>query len=113
LIDDTFNSNPAGARAAFESLRRLAPEGRQVVITPGMVELGDAQADANRELASMVAHAGAGLVVVGWTNRAALMSGHPTADVVPDRERARQWVRANLRGGDAVLWENDLPDHYP
>lgn len=113
VVDDTFNSNPAGARAAFESLQRLAPAGRHVVVTPGMVELGDAQVDANRELASLVAHAGADLVVVGWTNRAALMSGHPTADVVRDRERARQWVRANLRSGDAVLWENDLPDHYP
>jgi UDP-N-acetylmuramoyl-tripeptide--D-alanyl-D-alanine ligase len=113
VIDDTFNSNPAGARAAFERLCRLAPHGRKVVVTPGMVELGDAQVDANRHFASTVAHAGADLLVVGWTNRAALMSGHPTADVVRDREAARRWVRANLRPGDAVLWENDLPDHYP
>jgi hypothetical protein len=24
-----------------------------------------------------------------------------------------EWVRANLGEGDAVLYENDLPDHYP
>jgi UDP-N-acetylmuramoyl-tripeptide--D-alanyl-D-alanine ligase len=113
VIDDTFNANPAGARAAFENLQRLAAGGRQVVVTPGMIELGDSQADANREFAYMIAQGGGNLVVVGWTNRAALMSGHPTAEVVRNREAARKWVRANLRRGDAVLWENDLPDHYP
>lgn len=113
VIDDTFNANPAGARAAFENLQRLAAGGRQVVITPGMIELGDSQADENREFAYMIAQGGGNLVVVGWTNRASLMSGHPTAEVVRNREAARKWVRANLRLGDAVLWENDLPDHYP
>jgi hypothetical protein len=32
---------------------------------------------------------------------------------VPTREAAVTWVRANLGHGDAVLYENDLPDHYP
>jgi UDP-N-acetylmuramoyl-tripeptide--D-alanyl-D-alanine ligase len=113
VIDDTFNSNPAGAAAAFASLRRLAPAGRQVVVTPGMVELGDAQFEANRTFAQAVAAAGADLVVVGWTNRPPLLDGHPRAHLVPDRDAAREWVRANLGQGDAVLWENDLPDHYP
>jgi UDP-N-acetylmuramoyl-tripeptide--D-alanyl-D-alanine ligase len=113
VIDDTFNSNPAGAAAAFASLQRLAPAGRQVVVTPGMVELGSDQFEANRTFAQAVAAAGADLVVVGWTNREALADGHPRAQLVPDRDAARLWVRANLGSGDAVLWENDLPDHYP
>jgi len=113
VIDDTFNSNPAGAAAAFASLRRLAPAGRHAVVTPGMVELGDDQFTANRAFAEEVAAAGADLVVVGWTNRSALVGGHPRAHLVADREAARDWVRANLGPGDAVLWENDLPDHYP
>jgi UDP-N-acetylmuramoyl-tripeptide--D-alanyl-D-alanine ligase len=113
VIDDTFNSNPAGAAAAFASLQRLAPAGRQVVVTPGMVELGSDQFEANRTFAQAVAASGADLVVVGWTNREALADGHPRAQLVPDRDAARLWVRANLGSGDAVLWENDLPDHYP
>jgi D-alanine--D-alanine ligase len=54
VIDDTFNSNPAGAAAAFASLQRLAPAGRQVVVTPGMVELGSDQFEANRTFAQAV-----------------------------------------------------------
>jgi UDP-N-acetylmuramoyl-tripeptide--D-alanyl-D-alanine ligase len=113
VVDDTFNSNPAGAAAAFANLQRLAPDGRHVVVTPGMVELGDDQFPANRTFAQAVAAAGADLLVVGWTNRSALVDGHPRAHLVADRAAAREWVRANLGPGDAVLWENDLPDHYP
>ncbi|MDH3463717.1 MAG: Mur ligase family protein, partial [Acidimicrobiia bacterium] len=40
IIDDTFNSNPAGARAGIELLSSLPVPRRRVVVTPGMVELG-------------------------------------------------------------------------
>jgi UDP-N-acetylmuramoyl-tripeptide--D-alanyl-D-alanine ligase len=113
VIDDTFNSNPAGARAALHRLTD-AVSGRRVVVTPGMVELGPIQNDENESFARAVAEAGATLVVVGWTNRRALVAGGPTDTlVVTDREQARQWVRDHLGQGDGVLWENDVPDHYP
>ncbi|HWE70689.1 MAG TPA: hypothetical protein VG205_10015, partial [Acidimicrobiales bacterium] len=60
------------------------------------------------------------LVVVGRTNRRALMAGAAsngsngmTVTWVADRRRAVAWVRDHLGPGDAVLYENDLPDHYP
>jgi UDP-N-acetylmuramoyl-tripeptide--D-alanyl-D-alanine ligase len=117
VIDDTFSSNPEGARSAVARLRRAGRGGRLAVVTPGMVELGPAQHAENRALGALAADAGATLVVVGWTNRTALTEGARTAggDVVhvSGRDAAREWVRANLTDGDAVLWENDLPDHYP
>jgi UDP-N-acetylmuramoyl-tripeptide--D-alanyl-D-alanine ligase len=115
VIDDTFNSNPIGASRALDSLVRLAPDGRRVVITPGMIELGALQFDANREFASEAATRGVTLLIVGRTNRRALMTGSSEATTicVADRGKAREWVRRELRDGDAVLWENDLPDHYP
>lgn len=116
VIDDTFNSNPAGASAALEVLCRRV-EGLRVVITPGMVELGSEQYRANRDLAAAAVESGATLVVVGWTNRRALREGARQAGgttvTVRNRKEARLWVRERLRSGDGVLWENDLPDHYP
>jgi hypothetical protein len=32
---------------------------------------------------------------------------------VATRDDAVTWVRENLAEGDTVLYENDLPDHYP
>jgi UDP-N-acetylmuramoyl-tripeptide--D-alanyl-D-alanine ligase len=114
VVDDTFNSNPAGARVALSALAATEANGRRVVVTPGMVELGRRQFDENRAFAQAAAAVATDLVVVGWTNRAALRAGAPplVPVCVPTRDQAVEWVRANLGQGDAVLYENDLPDHY-
>jgi UDP-N-acetylmuramoyl-tripeptide--D-alanyl-D-alanine ligase len=115
VIDDTFNSNPAGARAALAMLAGAAPAGRRALVTPGMVELGPRQAEENRAFAGAATAVVTDVVVVGRTNRRALLEGaaasRPVA--VGDRTGAVAWVRAHLGPGDAVLYENDLPDHYP
>ena len=124
VIDDTFNSNPAGARAALAMLARGAPAGRRVVVTPGMVELGNAQVTENRAFAERAAEVASDLIVVGRTNRRALLlgacgpaqraaPGAPAVRYVETRDEAVAWVREHLGEGDVVLYENDLPDHYP
>jgi UDP-N-acetylmuramoyl-tripeptide--D-alanyl-D-alanine ligase len=117
VVDDTYNANPAGASAALELLASLPVDGRRVVVTPGMVELGTRQRTENEAFAGAAARFAAAVVVVGRTNVAALRTGatHGGAEVVrvATRERAVEWVRATLVHGDAVLYENDLPDHYP
>lgn len=116
VIDDTYNSNPSGASHALELLESAVPgPHRRVVITPGMVELGPCQDAENENFAAAVAKADAILLVVGWTNRQALLAGarHGETITVPTRAAAREWVRATLIAGDGVLWENDLPNHYP
>ncbi|MDQ1436964.1 MAG: UDP-N-acetylmuramoyl-tripeptide--D-alanyl-D-alanine ligase [Acidimicrobiaceae bacterium] len=126
IIDDTYNANPAGAQAALAALAsQPAPATRaegangakRVVVTPGMVELGSRQAAANAEFAAEASRQATHVVVVGQTNRRALLEGAasgPAAVVTVDtRDQAVEWVRANLGPGDVVLYENDLPDHFP
>jgi UDP-N-acetylmuramoyl-tripeptide--D-alanyl-D-alanine ligase len=118
LIDDTYNSNPAGAQAALELLAELAGKGaRRVVVTPGMVELGGVQRHENTHFAVVAGSVATDLVVVGRTNAKALLAGARAAGLVAhqvrDRASAVSWMAANLGPGDAVLYENDLPDHYP
>ena len=117
VIDDTFNSNPAGARMALGLLDRVGNGGRKVVVTPGMVELGPDQFDQNLAFAAESAAVADDLLIVGRTNRDALLRGSAkggaAVTVVTSREEAVDWVRRNLGPGDAVLYENDLPDHYP
>ena len=117
VVDDTFNANPADAGAALELLGSLPVEGRRVVVTPGMVELGSRQRTENEAFAGAAARVAAAVVVVGRTNEAALRRGAEAGGAnvvqVATRERAVEWVRGSLTHGDAVLYENDLPDHYP
>jgi len=116
VIDDTYNSNPAGFRAALATLLAL-PAQRRAVVTPGMIELGPQQAAENEELARAAAGAVDDLLVVNRTNRAALLAGaqggRARVHVFDRRDQAVAWVRSNLGPGDAVLYENDLPDTYP
>ncbi len=112
-IDDTFSSNPKGIVAALDLLGRQAT-GQKAVVTPGLVELGKEQFHTNANFARTVVESGATLVIVGRTNRSALLSGaEGNAITVVSRQEARNWVRNHLKEGDGVLWENDLPDHYP
>ena len=118
VIDDTFNSNPAGADAALTVLGGLVASGRRVVVTPGMVELGPRQHEENEQFGRRAADVADVVLVVGKTNRRSLVrgiecSGSAELIMVPTRDKAVQWVRANLGADDAVLYENDLPDNYP
>jgi UDP-N-acetylmuramoyl-tripeptide--D-alanyl-D-alanine ligase len=115
VIDDTFNSNPAGARSALALLASTGT-GRRTLVTPGMVELGTRQHSENQQLAAEASAVVSSMIVVGRTNRRALQAGIEhgvTALAVSTREDAVAWVRSHLEAGDAVLYENDLPDHYP
>ena len=114
VIDDTFNANPASAAASLALLRSTPATGRRVVITPGMIELGPDQFRENAILASRVSDMGAELVAVGRTNVPALFEGYD-GDLrrFEHRDDAVAWVRSSLGDGDAVLYLNDLPDHYP
>ena len=118
VLDDTYNANPAGARVALAALARAGSDGgRRAVVTPGMVELGPRQADENARFAEEAAQVATDGVVGGRTNRRALRRGagrgRTDVVVVRTRDRATAWVRAHLAAGAAVLYENDLPDHYP
>jgi UDP-N-acetylmuramoyl-tripeptide--D-alanyl-D-alanine ligase len=119
ILDDTFNSNPAGAARALAALEGTAADGhRRIVVTPGMVELGPRQRDENAAFARAIAARATDLVIVGHTNRRALLEGATGGPAkvraVDTREQAVAWVREQGLGpGDAVLYENDRPDHYP
>jgi UDP-N-acetylmuramoyl-tripeptide--D-alanyl-D-alanine ligase len=118
VIDDTYNANPAGARAALRLLEDLSDGGhRRVVVTPGMVELGDRQVEENAEFAAQAAKIATDLVIVGQSNAAALVTGARRGNArvvrVHDREQAVSWVSERIGPGDVVLYENDLPDHFP
>ena len=116
IVDDTYNSNPPGAKRAIESAAELAHErgGSLYVVTPGMVELGRLQYQRNRELAEQVGAAGGTLYAVGLTNRKALVDGAPSGtQLFLTRDDAVGAVNQVARSGDVILYENDLPDHYP
>ena len=63
VIDDAFNANPSGVRAAMEVLAGF--EGRKVVVTPGMVELGDLEESENRAFGRVMSGVADTVMLIG------------------------------------------------
>ena len=121
IIDDAYNSNPTGAKMALEVLRnfRRMEGGRRIVVTPGFVELGERQAELNRELGREIASACDIAIVVNKTNREAISSGilgqefnKNTLIEVDSFADASARLASMMRAGDVILYENDLPDSF-
>jgi UDP-N-acetylmuramoyl-tripeptide--D-alanyl-D-alanine ligase len=118
VIDDAYSANPVGARSALDVLA-LYKNGRRVLITPGMVELGPIQAQENQKLGRYAAGIATDIVLVGIEQtepiqRGVLEAGFDTEHlhIFDTREEAIAWFQQSLGPGDAVLFLNDLPDTY-
>lgn len=117
IIDDAFNSNPKGAQAALKVLREF--EGRRIIITPGMVELGDGEDDFNHEFGLMMADCVDVAILVGKKHTSPIAKGLKEAGfpkenlyVVSSLDEATSILRQIGHPGDVALFENDLPDNY-
>ncbi len=118
VIDDAYSANPVGARNVLEVLA-LYQDGRRVLITPGMVELGPLHEQENRALGRLAARVCTDIVLVGTEQTRPIQAGVLEAGFDPahlfifeTREEAIAWFQRELRSGDAVLFLNDLPDTY-
>jgi UDP-N-acetylmuramoyl-tripeptide--D-alanyl-D-alanine ligase len=120
VIDDAFNSNPVGAKNAVDVLSSFT-SGRKIVITPGMIELGDAEEEQNRRFGRHIGNSDIDLVIlVGEDRTRPIYEGIRSAENQKGIEIkiARSLFEANdilaqyARKGDVVLYENDLPDSY-
>jgi UDP-N-acetylmuramoyl-tripeptide--D-alanyl-D-alanine ligase len=118
VIDDTYNSNPRGAAAALEALANFQG-GRRYLVTPGMVELAELQDSAHFEFGRQAAAVCDAVILIGPRRTQAIAAGLEQAGVGGDRlivtrslSEATERLRGLLQRGDAVLFENDLPDNY-
>jgi UDP-N-acetylmuramoyl-tripeptide--D-alanyl-D-alanine ligase len=106
LINDCYNSNPRALDAMVDALMAMPAE-RHVVVAGEMLELGDAAAELHAECGRRMAERGVS-VVVGVRGAAdsladAARLGGAEAVFVPDAVAAGEWLKQNVRMGDAVL----------
>lgn len=119
IIDDAFNSNPVGAKNAVEILASFN-SGQRIIITPGMIELGEIEKEENFKFGKAIGRANLDLVIlVGEERTQPILEGIKSEDsaslnvrVVNTLFEANELVQKHARAGDIVLYENDLPDVY-
>ena len=118
IIDNSFNSNPMGIEYSLESLQELgSTESLRYLVTPGMIELGSDQFAINYAFASEASQIIDKALIVGKTNKNALKIGFQEHDIdyeiFLNRDEAVKYLNSIIKPEDIVLYENDLPDHYP
>lgn len=118
IIDDAYNSNPDGSRMALDVLGGMTG-GKRIVITPGMIELGEKQGYYNELFGKHIAETCDVAIVVGEYNREAILAGirangmsEDSIKVADTFAQAQQMMLNIARAGDTVLYENDLPDTF-
>ncbi len=118
LIDDAYNSNPEGCLEAVRVLGSFDGM-KKVIVTPGLVELGDKEYECNYALGKEAAKNCDIIILVG-TNRS-----KPMQDAVRESGFSEEnlFVTASFKeameiysqfadNNTVVLFENDLPDNY-
>ncbi len=117
-IDDAYNSNPVGAKSALDVLHLM--DGKKVVVTPGMIELGPKEEELNMEFGKQIADVADEVILVGEKRTKPIYNGlierkfreeniHVLNDV-----RDAYTLLASLKDNRDLyaLFENDLPDTY-
>ena len=118
IIDDAYNSNPVGSKAAVETLAMF--DGIRILITPGMVELGDKEEEYNYKFGTYAADCCDYILLVGRRHTAPIREGilskgfEESKVLVYDRlEEAMAYAYTiKGQGHKYILLENDLPDNY-
>lgn len=118
IIDDAYNSNPVGSKAAVETLAMF--DGVRILVTPGMVELGKDENEYNYKFGTYAAKCCDYILLVGKKHtepiqNGAIESGFPKEKCIAyDKlEEALSYAYSiNEEGHKYILLENDLPDNY-
>ena len=116
IIDDSYNGNFNGFVSGLEVLDRAL--GRRLVITPGLVELGEKKEERHREIARLYAAKKIDLVLIvknSATNY--IIDEFKKIDfsnykVYSDAISAHNDLGNILRVGDTIIFQNDWPDNY-
>jgi len=115
-IDDAYNANPQGARAALDTLA-LCEGMARVLLTPGMVELGEQEQELNRQMGEYAATRCDFAILVdpkrGPAIRQGLLDGGFPAERIFSTDSLQKGLdHAATLGTRMVLLLNDLTDQY-
>lgn len=118
ILDDAFNSNPVGSKNALTALKQMKGN-RKIIMTPGMIELGDQQEALNEAFGEYIAAVCDYVVLVGKRQTEPIQKGLEKKKYPKDKlfiaknlNEAFGAVNQYAKAGDVLLIENDLPDAF-
>ena len=118
IIDDAYNSNPSGSKAALNTLALF--DGYKVLVTPGMIDLGAKQDELNRQFGIYAAEVCDFIILVGEKQAEPIYDGIASTDYDLSKVFVASGIKEAISKAYSlqtdkpkiVLLENDLPDNY-
>lgn len=117
IIDDSYNSNVRGIDCALEVLSGF--NGRKIIITPGLVEMGSYEDIENYKFGKKIASVCDLVILVGKSAARRMQDGLIDAGFDNDKiimasslKDAVKHYNKLHKTGDVLLFENDLPDKF-
>ena len=117
FIDDSFNANPVGSKMSLDVLSIM--NGKRVIVTPGMIDLGVKEDDANREFGRYMKGRADYVILVGERQTKAIHRGLEESGfnmnnvyVLKTVKQAFNLIYSKFSIKDTILLENDLPDAF-
>ena len=118
IIDDAYNSNVKGAKMALDVLANFKDK-KRILITPGIVDLGDKLEEFNKNLGKQAAKCSDYIILVGEKAAKPILEGvleekynKDNLYVAKDLTDAINKMNSIIDASSVVLFENDLPDNY-
>jgi UDP-N-acetylmuramoyl-tripeptide--D-alanyl-D-alanine ligase len=117
IIDDSYNSNPVGSKMALDVLSTML--GTKIIVTPGMIELGEEEYSANKEFGKHIGKVCDKVILVGEKQTKPIQDGLMSVKydskklhIVNDIKDAFGIINKMDEESIYVLLENDLPDIF-
>ena len=119
IIDDAYNSNPVGSKMALDVLKLM--DGLKVVVTPGMIELGDEQYNLNKKFGEYISEVADYVILVGKKQTEPILDGlkekkykNDKIFLINDVKEAFDIIdKIKVKNKHSyILLENDLPDIF-
>ena len=117
IIDDSYNSNEIGFMEALDVLSKF--DKKKIVVTPGIVELGEEQSQTNFKIGCKIADVADFIVIMNNVNKNDIYSGAISHNFnkkniffANSRKQQQEILKLLVNEVSVVLFENDLPDNY-
>jgi UDP-N-acetylmuramoyl-tripeptide--D-alanyl-D-alanine ligase len=116
VIDDSYNGNYAGVVSGIAVLKRAI--GRKIVLTPGLVELGQKTQEIHEKIGRLYAESGVDLVLLikspnsGYITKGLKEKRFKNYKIYGSSQEAHTDLANVIKSGDTIIFQNDLPDNY-
>ncbi len=115
IIDDTYNSNPDGFKAALDILGTFSSEKRKIVITRGMHELGSESKELHEKIGNEISFFADELIIITPDFAEDIKQGviekyHTTVQDIFETEKLVEFIESLKHEEAVVLIENRIPD---